>query len=101
MISRPLLTIPPHVLAEFCRQNHIRHLGLFGSVLRDDFNLDSDVDVLVEFEQGAQISLFTLADIQDRLSALLGRQVELVPRDGLKPVIRESVLAAEYVLYAA
>ena len=101
MTTLPLLSIPPQVLADFCRQNQIRHLGLFGSALRDDFKPDSDVDLLVEFEPGAQISLFTLADIQDKLSRLLGRPVDLVPRDGLKPVIRDSVLAAEYVLYAA
>jgi len=72
-------------------------------VLHDDSQSgpDSDVDVLVEFEPGALVSLFTLADIQDELSALLGRPVDLVPRDGLKPVIRDEVLAGEHVLYAA
>ena len=101
MIARPRIPIPPQALADFCRRNRIRHLGLFGSVLRDDFCPDSDVDVLVEFEPGAQVSLFTLADIQDELSALLGRPVDLAPRDGLKPIIRDSVLASEHVLVAA
>jgi predicted nucleotidyltransferase len=101
MIAQPRIPIPPQALADFCRRNLIRHLGLFGSVLRDDFRSDSDVDVLVEFEPGAPVSLFTLADIQDELSALLGRPVDLVRRDGLKPVIRDSVLAGEHVLYAA
>ena len=101
MIAEPRISIPPLALADFCRRHRIRHLGLFGSVLRDDFRPDSDVDVLVEFEPGAPVSLFTLADIQDELAALLGRPVDLVPRDGLKPVIRNAVLAGEHVLYAA
>ena len=79
----------------------IRHLGLFGPVLRAEFRPDSDVEVLVEFEPGATVSLFTLADVQDELAALLGRPVDLVPREGLKPVIRDAVLAGEQVLYAA
>jgi predicted nucleotidyltransferase len=101
MTAQSRLLIPPQTLADFCRRNRICHLGLFGSVLRDDFRLDSDVDLLVEFETGARVSLFTLADIQDELSALFGRPVDLVPRDGLKPIIRDSVLASEHVLYAA
>ncbi|MBL8057941.1 MAG: nucleotidyltransferase family protein [Anaerolineales bacterium] len=100
-MNQPRLSIPTTAIAEFCRRHHIRHLGLFGSVLRDDFRPDSDVDVLVEFEPDVQIGLFTLIDIQDELAALLGRPVDLVPRQGLKPVIRASVLASEQVVYAA
>jgi uncharacterized protein len=100
MIARPRIPIPPQVLPDFCRRYCIRHLGLFGSVLRDDFRLDSDVDVLVELEPGALVSLFTLAGIQDELAALLGRPVDLVHRAGLKPVIHGSVLASEHVPYA-
>src|SRR5436309_4678282 len=101
MIAQARISVPSQALAEFCRRNHIRHLGLFGSVLRDDFRPDSDVDVLVEFEPSATVSLFTLVDIQDELAALLGRPVDLVPGDGLKPVIRDEVMASEQVLYAA
>ena len=101
MIAQARISIPSQALTDFCRRNHIRHLGLFGSALRDDFRPDSDLDLLVEFEPGARVSLFTLADIRDELSALLGRAVDLVPRDGLKPVIRDSVLAGELVLYVA
>lgn len=100
-MSQPRIPIPAAEIADFCRRRRIRHLGLFGSVLRDDFRPDSDVDVLVEFEPEARVSLFTLVDIQDDLSALLGRPVDLVPRQGLKPVIRASVLASEQVVYAA
>ena len=97
----PRLPIPSATIADFCRRHHIRHLGLFGSVLRDDFRPDSDVDVLVEFEPEVQIGLFALIDLQDELSIILGRPVDLVPRQGLKPVIRASVLASEQVVYAA
>jgi|SRR5579859_1406518 len=94
MFVQPRLSIPPQALADFCRRNRIRHLGLFGSVLRDDFRPDSAMDVLVEFEPGAPVSLFAMVDIRDELSALVGRPVGLVPRDGLKPVIRDEVLAS-------
>ncbi len=100
-MAQPRITIPTDSIAEFCRRHRIRHLGLFGSVLRDDFRPESDVDVLVEFEPEAQVGLFTLMDIQDELAALLGRRVDLVPRQGLKRVIRASVLASEQVVYAA
>jgi len=100
-VAQPHIPIPRQALAEFCRRNHIRWLALFGSVLRDDFRPDSDVDVLVEFEPGAQIGLFEFMRIQEELAALLQRPVDLVPKDGLKPVIRSSVLASAQVVYAA
>ncbi len=95
------IPIPRQPLAALCRQYRIRRLELFGSVLRDDFRADSDVDVLVEFEPEAQIGLFAFQQIQAELSALLHRTVDLVPRDGLKPLIRESVLASAQEIYAA
>ena len=101
MVTQPRISIDRQALAEFCRRNHICHLGLFGSVLRDDFRPDSDVDVLVEFEPGALIGFMALARIQRELSDVLGRPVDLVPRSGLKPVIRDSVLASEQVIYAS
>ncbi len=95
------IPIPTDLIADFCRRHRIRHLGLFGSVLREDFRPESDVDVLVEFEPDVEVGLFALMDIQDELAALLGRRVDLVPRQGLKQVIRASVLASEQVVYAA
>jgi predicted nucleotidyltransferase len=99
-MAQPRIPIPTDAIAELCRRHRIRHLGLFGSVLRDDFGPESDVDVLVEFEPDAQVGLFALIDIQDELAALLDRRVDLVPRQGLKHVIRASVLASEQVVYA-
>jgi predicted nucleotidyltransferase len=88
-------------IAHFCRQNQIRWLALFGSVLRDDFGPESDVDVLVEFEPQARIGLMAYAGIQRQLSELLQRPVDLVTRDGLKPLIRNDVLDSAEVIYAA
>jgi uncharacterized protein len=101
MKDQPHIPIPHQTLALLCRRRHIRRLELFGSVLRDDFRPDSDVDILVEFEPEAQIGLFAFQQIQTELSDLLHRPVDLVPRDGLKPVIRESVLASAQEIYAA
>ncbi len=100
-MAQPKIQIPTEQIRDFCRRNQIRQLLLFGSVLRDDFRPESDVDVLVEFEPGAQIGLFEFMRIQEELAALLQRPVDLAPKDGLKPVIRSSVLASAQVVYAA
>jgi hypothetical protein len=96
------LTIPIDQIAAFCRRHHIRQLALFGSVLRDDFGPDSDVDVLVEFEPGADetLTLLDLAGMQSDLSKLFQRDVDLVLRDGLKPLIKDEVLRTLEVIYA-
>ena len=93
------IEIPQDELAAFCRRNHIRRLALFGSVLRDDFRPDSDVDVLVEFEPGAQVGLITLAGIEIELSRLLGRKAEMHTVKGLNPHFRDDVLDSAEVQY--
>lgn len=93
------IEIPQDELAAFCRRNHIRRLALFGSVLRDDFRPDSDVDVLVEFEPGAQVGLITLAGIEIELSRLLGRKAEMHTVKGLNPHFRDDVLDLAEVQY--
>ena len=70
-------------IAEFCRRNHIRSLSLFGSVLRDDFRPDSDVDVLVEFEPG-HVPGFAFFEMEIELSGILGRKVDLVTRQSVE-----------------
>lgn len=87
-------------LAEFCRRNHIRRLALFGSVLRDDFRPDSDVDVLVEFEPG-HVPGLAFITMQDELSDLLGRKVDLNTPACLSPYFRKEVLDEAEVLYVA
>lgn len=95
------LTIPTDKIEAFCRRHHIRQLALFGSVLRDDFGPDSDVDVLVEFEPDAKIGLLAFARTQRDMSELFQRSVDLVTRDGLKPLIKQTVLADAEIIYAA
>ena len=87
-------------IAAFCRRHHIRQLALFGSVLREDFGPDSDLDILVEFEPEAQVGFMALSGMQLELSELLQRPVDLVPRQGLKPKIRDAVLSSAQVIYA-
>ncbi|MBI3982851.1 MAG: nucleotidyltransferase family protein [Gemmatimonadetes bacterium] len=87
-------------LAEFCARHHIRRLALFGSVLRGDFGPGSDVDVLVEFAPGHTPG-FAFFAIQEELSQLIGRPVELHTPGFLSPHFREQVRAEAEVLYAA
>ena len=87
-------------LTEFCKLNQIRELSAFGSVLRDDFDKDSDIDLLVDFEPDARIGFLTVSRLSRELSAILERKVDLVPKAGLKPDLRERVLTDAHVLYA-
>jgi hypothetical protein len=95
------IAVPRGQVAELCRRYQVRRLALFGSVLRNDFRFDSDVDVLVDFDPEARVGFVTLARFQRELADLLGRQVDLVPRTGLKPIIRDQVLASAEEIYAA
>ncbi len=88
-------------LDRLCASYRVTRLWLFGSVLRDDFRPESDVDVLVEFEPEAPIGLIELSRFQGDLASIFGRAVDLVPLGGLKPVLRDRVLAARELLYAA
>lgn len=92
--------IPREELAEFCRRNHIRRLALFGSVLRDDFGPESDVDVLVEFEEG-HVPGLRFFRLQRELSNLLGRKVDLHTPRFLSPHFRDQVLTEADVRYDA
>ncbi|HKY54308.1 MAG TPA: nucleotidyltransferase family protein [Anaerolineales bacterium] len=94
------ISIPSKKLAELCQRYHIRKLAFFGSVLRDDFNPTSDVDVLVEFEEGHTPGLGFI-DIQDDLSKLLGgREVDLVTPKFLNHRIKDRVLMEARVAYS-
>jgi predicted nucleotidyltransferase len=88
-------------LAEFSKHHHIRKLALFGSVLRDDFGPESDIDVLVEFEPGHTPGFFDLVKMEDELSNLFSRPVDLrTPRD-LSRYFRDEVVAKAEVQYLA
>jgi len=92
--------MPKERLGEFCRRNWIRRLSLFGSVLRDDFGPESDVDVLVEFEVG-HVPGLAFVSMADELATILGRPVDFVTTLGLNKYIREQVLAEAEALYVA
>jgi uncharacterized protein len=95
------LHIPLEEFARFCRRYQVRELALFGSMLRQDHRPESDVDLWVSFQRAARVTFLPLARMQRELEALWGRKVDLVPKDGLTPVIRDHVLATARVLYAA
>ena len=93
----PFALMPPKIaldrqrIADFCRRHHVRRLALFGSVLRDDFGPHSDVDVLVEFSPGHTPG-FALVDLEDELSALAGRKVDLHTPGSLSKYFRDRVV---------
>lgn len=89
-------------IAQFCQRHHIRRLSLFGSVLRDDFGPQSDIDVLVEFEPGHVPGFFGLFDMEEELSRLFGgRKVDLRTPQDLSRYFRNEVLAGAEVQYAS
>ena len=100
-VSEHGLNLPREEIAEFCQRNSIRRLLVFGSVLRDDFTADSDVDVLVEFAEGARIGYFAMARMARELSAILGRAVDLRTPAELHPAFRSEVMEEAKVEYVA
>ncbi len=96
--AKPKIDVPQDAIADFCKRHAVRKLALFGSVLREDFRPDSDVDVLVEFEPGHVPGLAFFA-MQDELSALLKREVEPYTPAFLSPHFRREVERAADVRY--
>jgi hypothetical protein len=92
------IRIPRKKLEEFCRRNHIRKLAFFGSVLRDDFGLESDIDVLVEFEPGKTPG-FAFFGMQEELSEILGRKVDLNTPGFLSKYFRDEIIREARVEY--
>ena len=96
------IEIDRNALAFFCRTNMIAKLALFGSVLRDDFNPDSDVDLLVDFEPDAKVGLFDISRMELELSSLFGgRKVDLRTPGDLGRYMRDRVVASAESVYAA
>jgi predicted nucleotidyltransferase len=93
------IEIPTEQIAEFCRRNHIRRLALFGSILRDDFTPESDVDVLVEFEPGKTPGLLGMAGLEIDLSGIIGRKVDLRTKEDLSRYFRDEVVDSAVVQY--
>ena len=100
-MERHGITIDGDAMAEFCRRNRIRYLAFFGSVLRDDFGPDSDVDVLVQFEEGETPSLFAIVPMEDELTEMLGRKADLRTPEDLGRYFRDKVVSSAQVVYAA
>jgi len=90
-----------HQIEQFCRKHRVRRLSAFGSYVRGKMKPESDIDLLVEFEPDVRIGFLALSRMQRELSMIFERDVDLVPRKGLKPTIREEVLKEEVVLYAS
>ena len=99
-MAKARIDIPKDEIAEFCRRNHIRRLALFGSVLREDFTPESDVDVLVEFEPDARVGL-RFFGLEQELSEILGRKVDLNTAGFLSDYFRDEVLSEAEVQYDA
>ena len=97
----PTLSIPEGRLAELCRKHGVMRLALFGSVLREDFSPESDIDVLVEFPSGETPSLLELGGLLMELKELLGREVDLKTPAFLSPHFRDRVVREARTLYAA
>ena len=98
------IPIPKKKISEFCRRWKVTEFSLFGSVLREDFRPDSDVDVLVTFAPDATVSLFDLVDMQDELKEIFKRDVDLVEKEAIVEspnyIRRNSILANTRVVYA-
>ncbi len=92
------IEVPENKIGDFCQRHYIRKLSFFGSVLRGNFPPESDVDVLVEFDPGKTPGL-AFFEMQDELSALLGRKVDLHTPNSLSPYFRDRVLAEAEVKY--
>jgi len=99
------ISIRKEELQAFCQRHRICRLALFGSVLREDFRSDSDIDVLVDFEEGAEPGLFEFVGMQDELSRVLGRQVDLVERKAAEHsenyIRRRHILSTAETVYVA
>jgi predicted nucleotidyltransferase len=94
------IAIPKEEIAQFCQRYHIRKLSLFGSVLRDDFTPESDIDFLVEFESGKTPGYFKLVSMEMELSELLeGRKIDLRTPEELSIYFRDRVIAEAVVQY--
>ncbi len=98
----PKISIDHKKVAAFCRKWNITEFAVFGSVLRDDFRPDSDVDVLVTFGPGGGITFDSRVEMLDELSAIFGREVDLVEKKAIRnPFRRRAILTTKEVLYAA
>ena len=99
------IDIPSDGIAAFCKRWQVTEFALFGSVLRDDFGPDSDIDVLVAFKDGARHTLFDMVEMEEQLKTLFGREVDLAERAGIEMsrnyIRRKAILQSAETIYAA
>jgi predicted nucleotidyltransferase len=104
-MSTTAIDIPIEQIAEICERFHDVDFSLLGSVLRDDFRADSDIDVLVTFHPEARTSLFDLVDLQEELKALFGREVDVITRPGIEQsenyIRKSAILGSAQQIYVA
>ena len=101
-MTQPKINIPKAKIEDFCRRWRIKEFALFGSVLREDFRPDSDIDVLVSFEPDGGITFDNRVEMLDELAEIFGREVDLVEKDAIRnPFRRHEILTTKEVVYAA
>jgi uncharacterized protein len=101
-MRQPKIHIPLKQIEDFCRRWKIKEFALFGSVLREDFRADSDIDVLVSFAPDGGITFDNRVEMQDELAEIFGREVDLVEKEGIRnPFRRHEILATKEIVYAA
>ncbi len=101
-MQRKRFTLPRKKIAEFCKRWSITEFSIFGSVLRDDFRPNSDIDVLISIDPKAHIGLFQMIEMKLELEEMFKRPVDLVEKEGLKnPYRRKAILQTAQVVYAA
>ena len=85
-----------------CKKYYITELSIFGSSIRDDFTQNSDIDILVSFEQDSKITLFDIIELENEFSKLVNREVDIVEKEGLKnPIRKNQILSTREIIYAA
>ena len=89
-------------IVHLCEKYHVSELSVFGSSIRDDFTLNSDVDILVSFNKNSDVSLFDIMELENEFSQLLKREVDIVEKESLRNVIRKNkILSTREIIYAA
>jgi predicted nucleotidyltransferase len=102
MVSKSSTELPIAQIAEFCRKYGVEEFSLFGSILRDDFNPDSDVDVMLKFKPGHGFTFENTPDIQDELEAIFARPVDVIEKGRIRnPIRRKAIMSSYRVVYAA
>ncbi|HEX8324445.1 MAG TPA: nucleotidyltransferase domain-containing protein [Tepidisphaeraceae bacterium] len=102
MVANARLPMSETALADFCRTFGVAEVSLFGSILRDDFRPDSDVDVMLAFQPGYGFTFENMPQIEDALQAIFGRPVDVIEKNRIRnPLRRQSIMSSYQVLYAA